>query len=554
MEVAAESGLVFEHQNGMAGEFYFSEMMGSGVALVDVDNDGDLDVYMVQGGPLGRPAPGTKADRRPMDQLFRNDLEILADGTRRLRFVDITAESGLGAREYGMGVATGDVNNDGWTDLYLTNFGPNQLWLHRGLDADGHPTFEEVTLDAGADDTRWSVSASFVDIDRDGWLDLHVANYVDFAIAVHKRCRSHTGAPDYCSPLAYGHVPDRLLHNQGRGAGGTVTFRRLEAAAGLDKAYGAGLGVLGRDLDGDGWPDLYVANDQSANQMWINGRDLTFTDEALLGGTAVNGEGRPEAGMGVAAGDVDGDGDEDLIVSHLNRETNTLYLNDGSGFFEDSTQKSGMATATWNFTGFGLAWLDFDNDGDLDLAVANGAVKHLEHLVRAKDPFPLHQKNQLFENLGNGRFRDLTEGAGPAFQLSEVSRGLAAGDLDNDGDTDLVISNNNGTARLLRNTVGEGAPWLGLRWLTAAGRDALGARVTLERGEARPLVRLVHSDGSYASAGDPRVLFGLAGSAPATGLVVRWPDGAEERFPVPSTGQYHTVRQGDGQPMTEVKP
>ena len=547
-DVAAEVGLEFVHHNGMSGRTYFSEMMGPGAALVDVDGDGDLDVFLVQGHDLG--AEGGRTDAAHRDRLFRNDIVRGADGKPRLRFTDITAESGLDARGYGMGVATGDYDNDGRVDLYLTNFGDNQLWRNLGVDGDGRVRFVEVTQEARAEDRRWSVSASFADLDRDGWLDLVVANYVDFALAIHKPCRSHTGAPDYCSPLAYAPLPDLLLRNRGKGTG-PVTFERSSALA---KVPGAGLGVLARDLDGDGWIDLYVANDQDANRLWLNRREFTFVDEALLAGAAVNAEGRPEAGMGVAAGDVDGDGDPDLIVSHLDRETNTLYINEGGGFFEDRTGKSGMATASWDFTGFGLGWIDFDNDGDLDLAVANGAVRHLEHLVRAEDPFPLHQRNQLFENLGGGRFADATERAGPAFALSEVSRGLAVGDVDNDGDADLLVANNNGSVRLLRNEVGQKAPWLGLRCITTSGRDALGAQVVLERGEAPPLVRLVSTDGSYASASDPRVLFGLGGSPPVTGLNVTWPEGRVERFPVPETGRYHTLRQGAGTAQPETKP
>lgn len=550
-EVSAASGLTFVHHNGMSGQSYFSEMMGPGAALVDLDNDGDLDVYLVQGHDLRSASaspPATAKATTYRDRLFRNDSDPGPDG--RLRFVDITEASGLDARGYGMGVATGDYDNDGHVDLYLTNFGDNQLWRNLGPDGQGNSRFAEVTRATGAEDPRWSVSASFADFDRDGWLDLVVANYVDFALAIHKPCRGYTGAPDYCSPLAYAPLADRLLRNRG---GSAVTFERRESPSGLAKSFGAGLGVLTRDLNGDGWIDIYIANDQSENQMWINQRNGRFVDEALLGGTAVNAEGRPEAGMGVAAGDVDGDGDTDLLVSHLDRETNTLYVNDGDGFFEDRTQKSGMARPSWDVTGFGLAWFDLDNDGDLDLAVANGAVKSLEHLVRAKDPFPLHQKNQLFENLGDGRFADITGRAGDAFAHSEVSRGLAVGDIDNDGDADLLVANNNGPVRLLRNGRGDGTPWLGLRLLTATakdapGRDALGARVTLERGSAPALVRLVHSDGSYASAGDPRVLFGLAGSPHPSGLRVQWPDGAVERFAVPKLRSYHTLRQGDGRP------
>ena len=549
-EVASEAGLDFVHYNGMSGKTYFSEMMGPGAALVDVDGDGDLDVYLVQGHDLGKSEGAGEKRGNHRDRLFRNDTTHDARGKPQIRFVDITEKSGLDARGYGMGVATGDYDNDGQVDVYLTNFGENQLWRNLGLGEGGVVHFEQVTRAARAEDRRWSVSASFADLDRDGWLDLVVANYVDFALAIHKPCRSYTGAPDYCSPLAYAPLPDLLLRNRG-GTAGSVRFERKSA---LSEVPGAGLGVLARDLDDDGWVDLYVANDQQANRLWLNRRDFQFVDEALLAGTAVNAEGRPEAGMGVASGDVDGDGDLDLIVSHLDRETNTLYINEGGGFFEDRTGKSGMATATWDFTGFGLGWLDYDNDGDLDLAVANGAVKHLEHLVRAKDPFPLHQRNQLFENQGNGSFREVGEAAGPAFALSEVSRGLAVGDVDNDGDPDLLVANNNGPVRLLLNEGGQEAPWLGVRCLTRHGRDALGARVVLERASAPTIVRLVQTDGSYASASDPRVLFGLKGSPKATSIVVRWPDGLSERFQVPETGRYQTLRQGTGTALPETSP
>ncbi|MEM1180088.1 MAG: CRTAC1 family protein [Acidobacteriota bacterium] len=532
-EASSASGFEFVHRNGMSGEKFFHEMMGSGVALLDYDNDGDLDVYLVQGHAL----PPLTEKQKPSDRLLRN---VSSGGV--LRFEDATAEAGVEvARGYGMGVATGDIDNDGWVDLYLTNWGGNQLLRNLGPDSSGRVRFEEIADRAGVADPSWSVSASFADIDRDGDLDLYVANYVVFELAIHKPCRNYTGAPDYCSPLAYGEASDRLYVNNGDG-----TFRDVSRSAGLRKAGGAGLGVVAVDLNGDRWTDFYVANDQSANQHWINRGDGTFRDESLLAGTAVNAEGRAEAGMGVAAGDVDGDGDVDLLVSHLDRETNTLYVNDGGGFFDDATARSGMARASWDSTGFGLTFFDIENDGELDVAVANGAVKDLEALVRAKDPFPLHQKNQLFRG-GGGTFTEVTATAGPAFELSEVSRGLAVGDLDNDGDADLVISNNSGPARLLINQVGHKAPWLGLR-LMERGRDALGAEVSLERDGAPALWRRVQADGSYASANDPRVLFGLGGSAAKlTAVVVRWSDGAQERFKAPALRSYHTLTRGDGQ-------
>jgi len=549
-EIAAEVGLDFVHDNGMIGEYYFSEMMGGGGALFDYDGDGDLDVYLVQSGPLGKgAAAGGSGDR-----LYRNDLEVTASGERRLRFTDVTEESGIGGGGYGMGVAAGDVDNDGWTDLYVTNFGPNRLLRNQGPGDDGVVTFAEVPGAGGADDPKWSVSASFLDYDLDGRLDLFVVDYVDFALATHKPCRSHTGAVDYCSPLAYGPEPDELYRNLGPGEDGNPRFQRVSAASGVHGAFGAGLGVVTGDLDGDGWVDVYVANDQSPNQMWINqgpGEDgvVTFENDALLGGTAVNADGRPEAGMGAAAADVDGDGDLDLLVTHLDRETNTLYLNEGDGFFEDRTVASGIGVPSWDFTGFGLAWLDFDNDGWLDFAVANGAVKHLEPLVRRGDPYPLHQPNQLFRSLGPGedgvlRFEEVTGRAGPGFALSEVSRGLAAGDVDSDGDADLLVVNNNGPVRLLRNDVGHHRPWLGLRLLTG-GRDALGAKVGVVRRGGPTLWRQVQTDGSYAAAGDPRLLVGLGDAAEVTGVKIRWPDGQEEERKVPGTGQYLTWRQGE---------
>jgi len=537
VDVTDQSGLDFIHFNGMSGELYFPEMMGSGVALFDYDGDGDLDVYLVQGQMLGGeaidravfPLPG----KPPLsDRLYRNDGPD-ADGVPR--FTDVTAATGLLATGYGMGVAAGDYDGDGRVDLYVTNFGPNQLW--RNL---GGGRFEDATDAAGAGDSDWGVSAAWVDYDRDGHLDLYVGNYVAYTLDNAKPCRSTTSARDYCSPKVYEPSVDALLRNLGNGR-----FVNATAQAAVGKAYGGALGVIAADFDGDRWPDLYVANDGVANQLWINQRDGTFRDEAILAGVGVNMDGSPEASMGVDAGDFDGDGDEDIFLTHLARETNTLYTNDGSGWFEDRTVAMGLANPSFASTGFGTAGLDYDNDGWLDILAVNGAVTLIESQVEAGEKHPLRQHNQLFQNQGDGRYREVTDQAGPAFAVSLVSRGAAFGDIDNDGDTDVVIANNMGPARVLQNATGQDAGWLGLRLVTGpSGRDAYGARVALERSGVAALWRRVRADGSYASSNDPRILFGLGDDAPETVSVrVIWPDGSEETRTGLVTGRYHTLVQ-----------
>ena len=539
-DASAAAGLDFVHFNGMSGEYYFAEMTGGGAALLDYDRDGDLDVYLVQGQMLG-PGRGVDqatfppAESAPLsDRLYRNDLSHDADGHPAVRLVDVTAASSIRATGYAMGVAVGDIDNDGWPDIYLTNFGPNQLLRNRG---DG--TFEDVTAASGADDPRWSVSATFLDYDRDGRLDLFVGNYVEFTIATHKRCRAATGAADYCGPHSYAPVADRLLRNRGDG-----TFEDVTGRAGIERARGAALGVVAADFDLDGWPDIYVANDGMANQMWVARGDGTFEDRALLGGSAFNMVGDAEAGMGVDAGDFDNDGDEDLFLAHLTQETSTLYRNAGGGDFRDETVAAGLAAATWDATGFAAAWIDFDNDGWLDLMMLNGAVKVIESLRRAGDPYPLHQRNQLFRNLGGGRFEEVSARAGPAFELSEVSRGAAFGDVDNDGDTDVVVANNSGRARLLLNLTGQSSPWIGMRLISASTpRDMLGTWVRLDRSGAASLWRRAHSGGSYAAAGDARILFGLGTTAAAGEAQVTWPGGRQQRLRQLPVRAYTTVME-----------
>ncbi|MCY4025621.1 MAG: CRTAC1 family protein [Acidobacteria bacterium] len=540
VERAAASGLDFVHFNGMSGEFYAPEMMPAGVGLLDYDNDGDLDAYFVQGQIMGDgkaladalfEPPGPLP---PRGRLFRNDLDVGADGIRTLRFTDVTAESGIDARGHGMGAAAGDVDNDGDVDLYLANLGPNRLYRN-----DGDGTFTDVSAASGTDDPGWGVSASFVDVDRDGWLDLYVGNYLEYDFDTDPHCTGLTGRRVHCGPKSFPAQADRLYRNRGDGTFADVTADSL----GREPPAPA-LGIATADFDDDGWIDIYVANDQVDNVLWMNDGDGTFTNRARLSGTAVSADGRPEASMGVDAGDFDNDGDEDLTMTHLPREGHNLYRNDGGGLFEDWSAPSGYHAASFGYSGWGTAWIDVDNDGWLDIVVANGAIEPVPG--PPGDPLPFDERNLLFRNEGGRRLVDVTDRAGAAFELLEVSRGAAFGDVDNDGDTDVLLSNLAGPARLLINNAGNRSHWLGLRLVGAGGRDMLGSRVRIERAGEPTLWRRARSDGSYASANDPRVLVGLGASdAPAT-VHVQWPDGAQETWTGVAADRWTTLAEGTG--------
>jgi enediyne biosynthesis protein E4 len=543
-EVAEQAGLRFQHYNGMTGKLYLPEITGSGAALFDFDNDGDLDVFLVQGNvlepntkPTGTQFPWRSSDV-PRGRLFRNDLVVDKDGSRTLKFTDVTEKSGIVAEGYGMGVAVGDINNDGWPDLYVSNLGPNQMFLNKG---DG--TFADVTKKTGTDDPRWSTSAAFFDYDRDGWLDLMVVNYAVFSPANSPTCYAATSARDYCTPRVFRAPGNRLFHNRGNGE-----FEDVTLAAGVDKEFGHGLGIVSADFDGDGWIDVYVANDGDPNQLWINQKNGTFKNEALLAGAAVNRDGKPEAGMGVDAGDFDGNGTEDIFVTHLMDESNTLYTNLGRGLFEDRTREAGLGMPGHRLTGFGTLFFDYDNDGWPDLLVANGAVQLLPELVRKGDPSPLGQPNQLFHNDGKGKFVEVSEQGGSGFQLLEVSRGAAFGDLDNDGDTDVLVTNNNGPARLFLNQIGNRNHWLGLRLISKQGGHALGARVEIVISPGHVLWRRARTDGSYLSANDPRVLAGLGSAASVEAVRVHWADGSIAEWKDPPIDRYSTWKQGTSPP------
>ena len=425
-DVAEQVGLRFVHDNGARGEFWLPEIMGSGAALFDYDGDGDLDVFLVQGASgdpgTGYRGPGTgsgaTATATATARLFRNDLDK-PGGT--LRFTDVTSEAGLALVAQGMGVAVGDIDNDDDLDLYVTTFGDNVLYRN-----DGNGRFTDVTTKAGAHDTRWSTSAAFVDYDRDGHLDLFIANYVDFTPAGNKPCAEPAGRRDYCAPVAYRPVPDRLLRNRGDG-----TFEDVSERSGITRADGNGLGVAIGDYDGDGWPDIFVANDATPSQMWMNKRDGTFEDMGLLSGTAYNAAGRPEGSMGIASGDYDRYGDEDLVVTNIIGETFVLYENDGTGGFEDRRAAVGLATPTAMMTGFGVDWFDADNDGWPDLFIANGAVNVIPSLRASPNPF--RQRNQLFvtepvpSSTGSSARAGSTPTPRPAVRLRDVTSDAGPG-------------------------------------------------------------------------------------------------------------------------------
>ncbi len=538
---AQAAGLDFVHFNGMSGEFYAPEVTPPGVGLFDYDNDGDLDAYLVQGQMLGEGHALSAALFEPVGplplrgRLYRNDLAVAVDGTRTLRFTDVTEMCGLDARGHGMGVATGDIDNDGWVDLYLTNLGPNRLYRNNG---DG--TFADVSAASGTDDAGWGVSASFVDVDRDGWLDLYVGNYLQYGFETDPECTGVTGSRIHCGPKSFPPQADRLYRNQGNGSFVDVTATALEG-----EPFGPTLGVATADFNGDGWVDIYVANDQTDNLLWINRGDGTFSDMARLSGTSVSADGQPEASMGVDAGDFDNDGDDDLIMTHLPREGHNLYVNDGSALFDDLSAVSGFHAASLGYSGFGTAWVDYDNDSWLDIVAVNGAINPI---TGSPDPrLPFDERNLLFRNTRDGRFEGVTDHAGAAFELVEVSRGAAFGDVDNDGDTDVLVGNLGGPVRLLINTIGNRSHWMGLRLVGVGGRDMLGARVEVRRSVGRSLWRRARSDGSYASANDPRVLVGLGDTTDAPTVRVAWPGGATEEWTDVAVDRWTTLAEGTGE-------
>jgi len=511
----------FTHYHGGSGKKYFVETNGSGAAWLDYDLDADLDLYLVQGAPL----PGFEGAELLTDRLLRND------GSR---FVDVTERCGIDERHHGMAAAAADYDNDGDPDLLITNFGPTTLYRNRG---DG--TFEEVSEQAGLRcRSFYQASCAFADLDNDRDLDLYICGYVRYQLDDPTRC----GEPErgdrylaYCHPHAYAAEDDAFYRNNGDG-----TFSDLSVESGIhDKACGKGLGVCAGDYDGDGDLDLFVANDSDANFLWRNDGELRLVDVAPLVGVDYNGDGLAQACMGCAFGDIDHDLDLDLFTVNLSGETNTLYRNEGATF-RDRSFPSGLAAFSEPFVGFGTVFADIDNDSHLDVVIANGHVLDNPELFAAGARHA--QEPHLVFGRGDGKF-DLVspEVAGPYFAELNVGRALAAADFDNDGDLDLLFTNNNGRARLLRNVRGNQHSWLGLKLVgTSSNRDAIGATVRVDL-PGFPILRAVRGSESYLSFHDLRVLIGLGSLKTPVDVTVCWPDGHRQDLKAMALNRYHMV-------------
>ena len=511
--VAVEAGLEFHHQNGASGRYYYVETYGSGAAFLDYDGDGDQDLYAVNSAPL----PGFVAEDIPTNALYRNR----GDGT----FADATAQTRTGHPGYGMGSCVGDIDNDGHVDLYVTNFGPNVLYRNQG---DG--TFADQTADAGVGDPRLSTSAAFADIDNDGDLDLYVANNVSIDLAHDEGCRQ--GAiPVYCAPTQYPGESGALFRNDRGGK-----FADITRPAGVHNRAGRQLGVVFGDYDSDGDADLYVANDMKANFLFRNDGAARFAEVGLSAGVALSESARPEAGMGTDFGDCDRDGDLDIVVCNFQWESCRLYRNEGDGTFADLSFPAGLGEPTLSTLTFGTDFLDYDNDGDLDLYLANG---HVHPEVQAFDQAASYpQSDQLFANDGAGRFVLVQ-----ATTLRGVGRGAAFADIDNDGDLDAFVSNNNQRAFLLRNDSGQRNHWIAFKTVgRVSNRDGIGAMIRVVSGDLVQVAE-VRSGSSYLSQNDLRVYFGLGQREKVDRVQIRWPSGIVQTLVQVPINQIHQVEE-----------
>ncbi len=525
-EVTGEVGLHFLHDSGSLGSYFFPQEHGSGAALFDFDGDGRLDLLLLtNAGP----------DSTSKNALYRQ----LPDG----RFQDASAGSGLDFAGFNMGVAVGDVNNDGLPDVLITQYGGVKLFLNKG---DG--TFKDVTHEAGLDQVDgWCTSAAFFDYDRDGFLDLVVTRYVDYN--PRKRCPNTDHKFDYCHPLMFHGATTKLFHNLGARAEG-VRFEDVTTTSGIGRSLCRGLGVLCADFDGDGWPDVLVANDAGPNRLWMNQRNGTFTEEAVSRGVAFTARGEAWSNMGIAWGDVDGDLLPDLFVTHLSSETNVLWKQRPLGRFHDATQASRLDQSLWHAVAFGAVMGDFDNQGALDIAIVNGSVSR--NSVTADnpelDPFWAQYAglNQLFANDGSGHFHDVSLANEPFCKTPRVSRGLAVGDVFNDGSQDLLVTEIDGPARLFRNVAADRGHWLVVRAVDPAlRRDAYGAQIVVRSG-GKSWVRWINPGGSYLCSSDPRAHFGLGKADHVDAVEIVWPDGRKETFDGGPADRQLDLRQGAG--------
>ncbi len=532
-DVTERLGIQFVHDPGTTGQFFYPQSIGSGAALFDYDNDGRLDIYLVQNAGPDSPSK---------NQLYHQK----ADGA----FENVSARSGLDIAGFGMGVACGDYDNDGLPDVLLTEYDRVRLFRNAG-----GGKFTDATKDAEVANPAWGISAAFFDYDRDGWLDLVIANYVENVAT--QRCYDRSGELDYCGPSGFLDRMTALFHNRGRDATGLVRFEDVTVKSGLAAEPGPGMGITCADFDGDGWPDILVANDAKPNTLWMNQHDGTFKNEAVVRGLAYNAMGQAQANMGIAIADTTGRGFFDIFITHLIEENSILWKQGPPGAFLDQTGAAGLTGSRWRGTGFGTAFADFDNDAAPDLAVVNGGVRHPRvddgrpKLVAALGPHWSRyvERNQLYANDGAGNFRDVSSVNSAFCAEYQVGRGLACGDLDNDGGVDLLVTAIAGPAKIFRNVAPHRGHWLSVRAIdpTVGGRDAHGARITVTANDRRR-VAWVNPAFSYASSSDPRAHFGLGTATHADAIHVLWPGGEEETFSGAAADQLLVLRKGEGKP------
>ncbi len=533
VDVTTEAGINFRHINGAEGAYHLPETLGAGGAFFDADNDGNLDIYLVNSGYWKESSSG---DETP-SALYRNS----GDGT----FTDITMTAGVGnSGNYGQGAACADYDNDGDVDLYVTNFGVNVLYRNN---SDG--TFTDVTALAGTGDPAWSSSACFLDYNRDGHIDLFVVNYLVYSLDVPYLPCGEDGIQTYCHPSLFEGAPDTLYRNNGDG-----TFTDVSHEAGVGGIgglfHGKGLGVVSADFNNDGAPDLYVANDDTRNDFFYNNGDGTFSEISLLAGCAYSFNGVAQAGMGVATDDYNGDGWLDIFVTNLSYETNALYRNNGDGTFTDVIYEAHLGKESYLFVGFGIGFFDADNDGWRDIFIANGHI--IDNIEDTHGVLTYRQPDQIFRNQGNGTFQEVSTSAGDYFQSTAVSRGALFGDYDNDGDVDMLVTQSNGPVTLLRNETGTQHNWVRIKTVgVISSRDGTGTRVTLTAG-GHTQIQEINRGASYLSSHDGRLHFGLGVHTTVDRLEVRWQSGVVQVFENLLTNREHVISEFSDTPEDKL--
>ena len=526
-DLSKEQSLNFVHDHGGSGEYFYVESMGSGICLIDYDNDGDLDAYFPQGAPL----PGWGKNIKLENKLFRNDNAI---------WIDVTQEAGVGDISYSMGCACADYDNDGDTDLYVTNFGNDIFYRNNG---DG--TFKDVTLELGIENIEMGTSAAFFDSDNDGWLDLYVTNYIQYSIDENPECIGKMHTPNhgkthirsYCDPDNFFGEGDKFFYNK------NGKFIDRSSRSGINRVQYKGLGVVPGDIDNDGDMDIYIANDKEMNLLFINNGRGRFEEKALSMGVGFNGDGLAEAGMGVDLGDFNRDGWLDIFVTNFTGESNTLYLNKKLGYFVDASYETGLGKPSIPFLAFGTKFVDLDLDGWLDLFVANGHV--IDNINLINKQYEHAQYNQIYINQGNSTFIDKTKEIGGDLLYKAVSRGAAFGDIDNDGDMDFVISNNNERAALLFNLGKPKYNWIGIELQgVSCNRDAIGSKIILSTNLGIQTA-WVNPANSYLTSNDKRVVFGIGDEDVILSLQIEWVGSDKQIFSNLEPNFYYKIIQGN---------